>query len=369
MGNKRVLVIGGYVPWHPKAQEGRVGGGQILAFKVSETLARRGYEVEYVAIAPPTLQRPISWGKITYRDDSFLKQIIRREQWNSHHYALIHLHEGVETSGFCMKFGLRPANKQKMVLGIYGAFAHRIPRSIHEISVRIMTSRADRVLALSEFSKLQIADVYGIRPERIHVMYGGVDPVFFTDLPKKEKDHFILLFSGRLDGPGQQKGLDTLLEALPVISRRHRVKLHILGAGPGLESFQKMVSRLKLESNVRFLGFKEYPALAEIYQQADLFVLPTRRESFGLVLAEAMAAGLPIVSTRVGAVPEVVRDGETGVLIPPDDPEACARAINSLLDDTVRMKEMGRKGRERAMQFFTCEKVAERVAQCYEEIL
>jgi starch synthase len=130
-----------------------------------------------------------------------------------------------------------------------------------------------------------------------------------------------------------------------------------------------MVSRLKLESNVRFLGFKEYPALAEIYQQADLFVLPTRRESFGLVLAEAMAAGLPIVSTRVGAVPEVVRDGETGVLIPPDDPEACARAINSLLDDTVRMKEMGRKGRERAMQFFTWEKVAERVAQCYEEIL
>jgi glycosyltransferase involved in cell wall biosynthesis len=369
MAHNRILVIGGYVPWHPRAQEGRVGGGQIIAYKVTEALARQGYDIEYVAIAPPTMQRPISWGEITYRDESFIQQFIRPEQWDSRDYPLIHLHPGVETAGLCLKFGIRPVKKQKIILGVYGTFANRIPRSIYEFAIRIIASRADRVIVLSEFSKNQIAEAYGIPRERICVMYGGVDPAFFIERGKKENDHFLLLFTGRLDGPGQQKGLDVLLEALPAISRRHPVQLHIAGAGPGLEYFQKMVRRLKIEPNVRFLGFTEYPTLADLYHQADLFVLPTRRESFGLVLAEAMAAGLPVVSTSIGAVPEVVSHGENGVLIPPDDPEACAEAVNALLDDPVRMREMGRKGRERAVHYFTWEKVAERVAHCYREIL
>jgi len=101
-----------------------------------------------------------------------------------------------------------------------------------------------------------------------------------------------------------------LLKALPLISKRHPVRLHILGAGPGLNAFKQMVKQLHIEPIVRFLGFAEYSLLPEIYREADLFVLPTRRESFGLVLAEAMAAGLPVVSTKIGAVPEVVTHGK-----------------------------------------------------------
>jgi glycosyltransferase involved in cell wall biosynthesis len=105
------------------------------------------------------------------------------------------------------------------------------------------------------------------------------------------------------------------------------------------------------------------------YAKADLFVLPSRRESFGLVLAEAMAAGLPVIATQVGAIPEVVKDGETGILVPPEDPSALANAVSDLLDHPRVMKDMGTRGRERAEKHFTWDKVAQRVVRTYHQIL
>jgi glycosyltransferase involved in cell wall biosynthesis len=120
---------------------------------------------------------------------------------------------------------------------------------------------------------------------------------------------------------------------------------------------------------VKFLGFVEHHEMPRHYQQADLFVLPSRRESFGLVLAEAMACGLPVVATTAGAIPEVVEDGLTGVLVPPDDPEALANAVRSLLSNRPRMQAMGTAGAQRVRQRFTWDKVAQRVVEGYLKLL
>jgi len=147
------------------------------------------------------------------------------------------------------------------------------------------------------------------------------------------------------------------------------VRLQVVGAGPGEGRFREMAARLHVGDHVTFHGFVKQDRLPPFYQNADLVILPSRRESFGLVLAEAMAAGRPVVASRVGAIPEVVVDGSTGLLIPPDDTTACADAIVSLLGNTDRMREMGRKGQERALACFTWEKVAERVSAGYRRLL
>ena len=136
-----------------------------------------------------------------------------------------------------------------------------------------------------------------------------------------------------------------------------------------LDAYRALATTLGVDSHVQFRGFIEHGKLPDHYANADLFVLPSKMEAFGLVLAEAMASGLPVVSTRVGGIPEVVEEGVTGLLVPPNDPPALAEAIIDLLDDRDRMRAMGVRGRERVREHFTWDKVAERVVGFYEEIL
>ena len=98
---------------------------------------------------------------------------------------------------------------------------------------------------------------------------------------------------------------------------------------------------------MKFLGFIDDPR--ECYPMLDLLVMPSRKETFGLVLIEAMAFGLPVVATDAGGVPEIVVDGDTGLLVPPEDAEVLALAIEELMANRERVEEMGRKGRERIL--------------------
>jgi glycosyltransferase involved in cell wall biosynthesis len=150
---------------------------------------------------------------------------------------------------------------------------------------------------------------------------------------------------------------------------RHAVELNIIGSGPRLDEYAGLARTLQIMDQVHFLGHVEHGKLPAHYAKADLLVLPSRMESFGLVLVEAMACGLPVVATRVGGIPEVVEDGVTGLLVPPNDPEALAEGINSLLEDPDRMKAMGARGRERAKEHFTWDTVAKRLVSLYTEVL
>jgi len=201
------------------------------------------------------------------------------------------------------------------------------------------------------------------------VTYAGVDEIFTSKMKVVDGSNFNLLFCGRLNGPREQKGVDVLLKAMPTILKEHDVMLNIIGTGPRANKYKELAERLGINKHVKFLGFVEHKVLPEYYANADLFVFPSRRESFGLVLAEAMAMGLPAVSTQVGAIPEVIKNRETGILAPPDDPKNFAEAVNSLLDDPKKMKIMGLKGRERAKKYFTWQKVVKRVEDEYKNIL
>jgi phosphatidylinositol alpha-1,6-mannosyltransferase len=353
-----------------------VGGAYVIAYKLSEALAKAGHQVDYVAIAPKELQREIGWGHIFYVSETAnglawpLKQYFRTRK-NLGKYDIIHIH----TAGEAIAYGIhrRLFRTPKLVLGIYAPKVHLFPmlRSLGEFSDFFACHAADLIISQSEYSRQNICESYFIDKSKIRVMYGGADDSFFSIAKqyKRGGENFTLLFCGRLNGPHEQKGVDILLKAMPLILKQHTVTLEIIGSGPRAGEYQALAKRLGVENSVRFLGFIENNKLPGYYSSADLFVLPSRRENFPIVLLEAMAVGLPIVSTAVGGVSEAIGDTESGILVQPNDPEKLAEAINSLLDQPEKMKMMGEKGRERAKQYFTWEKVAERVVNFYHEIL
>lgn len=368
-------MFGGLVPWHPAA-----GGGQVIAYKLAQAISRTRHKLDYVVSAPRQLQRQVDWGNLIYvpknaRNKFLLSRILNSGgKSNCTTYDIIHVHADDDTLGYFLELVVRRLRTSgfRLALGIYTPQLYKFPRSINEIGWMCSSRAADRILALSYFSKRNISQAYKVPLSKVAVMYGGIDESFFM-LREKKRKHFKLLFCGRLtghlQGRRQQKGVDILLEAMPLILSHHKVKLEIVGSGPLEFAYRNMCRELGIEEQVEFSGFVEYIHMPDKYSNADLFILPSRRESFGLVLAEAMAAGLPVVSTQVGAIPEVVKDGETGILVPPENPEALATAVNKLLNNHQLMQEMGTKGRERVANHFTWDKVAERVLEIYQQML
>lgn len=371
----RILMVGGLVPWHPA-----FGGGYVIAYNLARALAYAGHRIDYVVSAPEHLQRQVEWGELVYTAEGAgllptVSRILKAAgDRDLKAYDLIHVHAVGDTFGYYLGYLLRRvlATAPPLVLGIYIPQAYRFPRSFGEASWMSLCRAADVVFALSEFSKRNIAQAYHVPISKISVMYGGVDESFFVSrMPQAEQSPRLLFcgrLAGRLEGRRQQKGIDVLLQAMPHILARHEVRLEIVGEGPLLEAYRAMASELELETCVNFSGFIEYAQMPNHYANADLFVLPSRRESFGLVLAEAMAAGLPVVATRAGAIPEVVQSGQTGILVPSEDPSALAAAIIEFLDHPRKMEDMGAQGRRRVKEYFTWNKVAERVLAAYDSV-
>jgi glycosyltransferase involved in cell wall biosynthesis len=125
------------------------------------------------------------------------------------------------------------------------------------------------------------------------------------------------------------------------------MQIRIVGHGPEHAALVRLHAELGLGDSVVLLGDVSRAQLAGEYVNADVFCLPSVQEGFGIVFLEAMAAGLPVVACRAAAIPEVVRDGATGVLVPPRDPAALAGAIGDLLCDPARARALGEEGRRR----------------------
>jgi len=164
------------------------------------------------------------------------------------------------------------------------------------------------------------------------------------------------------------KGLDAFLRIAEQIKREERnVRFLMVGEGPLRSQLESLVDALHLRGDVIFTGWRE--DIPEMMSAMDIFCLPTLREGFGLVFAEAMAMKVPVITHRIDPIPEVVQENETGVLIPPGKEDLFVKGILSLIRDEKFRTEMGEKGKKRVEQYFDEKFMFERTLRIYEELI
>ena len=242
-------------------------------------------------------------------------------------------------------------------------------------SERDILHRADRIVAVSEHERGNMIDFYGAPGDRIQVIPCGVDMDIFKPMPRHQAraelglgSEKVLLYVGRVQ---PLKGPEFLLEGVARLGVRSGLKVLIVGGAvtgdDEVDKVRRLAEELGIGRMVSFEGTVPHKKLVHYYNAADLCVVPSFYESFGLVAAEAMACGTPVVATAVGGLPETVKDGLNGCLIRERRPEALAEKVSLLLDDPQLRGLLASKARE-SVAGLDWPRVAGRVAGLYESV-
>jgi len=245
--------------------------------------------------------------------------------------------------------------------------------SYYCLCIKLLPLLCRKFIAVSTAVKEDLMRL-GIKEERIVVINNGVTLAAIGDKRNSfsirtqhslPPDGFVVGTVGRLE---PEKGHAILLETIKRLEQLiPELRVIIVGEGSLLGYLIREAKRLGIDGRVIFCGYQ--PHIGDLLSAMDVFVLPSFAEGFGLALVEAMARAKPIVATRVGGICDIVEHGETGLLVPPKDPEGLSHAILRLCEDGTLRDKMGRAGRERVKRLFSIEKTVKNTVGLYEEIL
>jgi D-inositol-3-phosphate glycosyltransferase len=308
------------------------------------------------------------------------------------HYDIIHSHywmSGLAAEALSDAWGGTPIVHMFHTLG---EMKNRIARTVaeREGEYRIqgekrVLARADQIIVATQAEETQLRFLYQSGAGRMTVIPPGVDVSHFYPIPSDEAKQFIglhtddrmVLFVGRIE---PLKGVDTLIRAMSCIKLNDMarpVHLAIIGGEPGVSPqemstemahLQKLCDELCMGGMVVFLGKRGQDTLPYYYSAAEVLVMPSLYESFGMVALEAMACGTPVVASHVGGLAYLVRDGETGYTIPDNEPDALCEKLSALLGDPQLHARMGLRAAQYA-QDYAWEKIAAQIVDVYKKLL
>ena len=244
--------------------------------------------------------------------------------------------------------------------------------------------RADRIVVATIAELTQLRFLYKANQSKLVVIPPGVDVSHFYPIPSDEAKMYVglkpddrmVLFVGRIE---PLKGVDTLIQAMSCVQLKQERPVHlaIIGGDPAaspqemsaeMARLQKLCDDLAVGQTVVFLGKRDQDKLPYYYSAAELLVMPSHYESFGMVALEAMACGTPVIASEVGGLAYLVRDGETGFTIPDQEPEALCEKISWLLNDPELHATMSQRAVEYA-QDYAWEKIAKQIVGLYQSLL
>jgi glycosyltransferase involved in cell wall biosynthesis len=252
--------------------------------------------------------------------------------------------------------------------GMLQGMAHpiRFLKSINTYLLRKAMDEADRIVAFSQFSRKLIVNGLGNAcANRVEVIPPGIESSWF----EVEHNKVIpeqLLFWGRLE---EEKGLTELFVALNTVAKKFpNVRLNLVGEGNRLKEYQSLVIDLGLTNRVEFTGWLNNQEIQNLAAKCSIGIFPSRIESFGLSVVEAMATGLPVIAARGGAVPENIKDGVTGTLVPVNNSDALAEAINKALENPQYSETMAIAAKSAVKKKFSWDRAADNMIEIYKNL-
>jgi glycosyltransferase involved in cell wall biosynthesis len=338
----RVVVVSGIWPPDP-------GGPASHAPALAEFLAARGHQVEVVTTAdsaPPPRSFRVAWAD---RRSPFRHL---RAAWIVRGAArradVVYATSMIRRAAIGAALARRPLVVKLVSDEVFeratrsGRYDGTLDEFQRTGGVRTLVLRSTRTLSLRRARHVFCPSAYlrdvalrwGLDPERVSVLPNPAPPI--PELPERNElrreldlEGDVVVFAGRL---GPQKAVGVLLEALTGVAG---VSLVVAGDGPEREELERRASELGLDGRVRFLGSVPRDAVLRLFHAADASVLPSAWENFPHTVVESLAVGCPVIATAVGGVPEVVRDGENGLLVAPKDPDALGAAIGRFFGDAA----------------------------------
>ncbi len=298
-----------------------------------------------------------------------LMRYLRRERID-----LLHTHL-FEPSAVGLLAAVLAGTRGRVMTRHYSNYHTRIGKKWHVRVDQLCNRMSQGIIAVSRHTADHIVREEGAPRNKVHVVLNGIDfsrvKVSNPEVAGRLRrdlgigDAHVLLVAGRLH---PEKGQSHLFGALPAIRRLVSLPIVVLvaGAGPFESAYRAEVEAFGCADIVRFLGFRR--DLPDLIAAADLVVLPSVAEAFGLVLAEALYLGTPVVATRVGGIPEIVDDDVDGILVPPADIGALGSAIVGLLEDKGRREKLAGAGRTKVTERFRFESMVRSYEAFYERI-
>ncbi|HEX5592928.1 MAG TPA: glycosyltransferase [Solirubrobacterales bacterium] len=312
---------------------------------------------------PVRLVGPLPLGLGGAREVPALARLLRHER-----PEVFHAHM---SSPVACKWGLAAAVAARVpaVLGTVQVGGYEPPDRSAYWQLRGLARGVDRYLAVSREIAGELVEGLGWPAEKIEVVYNAVDlarveveaPPGLREQLGGSETRALVLTPARLDA---QKGHDVLLEAMPQVPD---ATFLFAGEGPERERLETLAAQLGIADRVRFLGRRE--DVPQLLAACDVFALPSLYEGSSLAVLEAMAAGIPIVSSAIGGTEELIEDGRSGLLVKPGDSEALAAALRRALGDPELRKSLTARARERVEAGLTREAMASRVEGVYRELL
>ena len=324
----------------------RIGGAEVFVTELYKSFAEMGAHVEvfcpagrpFVDYAKARGIEPITWrthGKFDPLTVARLAQLMRRRRID-----VIHTHLSTAS--------------------LLGAFASKLARvrcvaHVHGMNTATCFRYSDIVIAVSQSVKSHLIE-QGINENKVRVVHNGVDLVRFMPMGARETKSRLgydpceplLGVFGRLSS---EKGQRVALEAMPLIVKSYPdAKLALVGNGADRNELETSAEALGIRDSVVFVGFMQ--DVREMMSACDVVLVPSLREGFGLAAVEAMALQRPVIASAQGGLTEIVIDGETGLLVAPNDPKALADAAFDILAHPESASAMGRKGRLRVEEHF-----------------
>jgi len=352
------------------------GGASVHVLQLIKYFAQAGHEVGLVCAPEKNLidevknlkvklyLNPYFVRKVNLRQDILSLKVVFRAVKNFKP-DIIHAHS--TKAGYAARIIGKILRIKKVVFTAHGwCFTEGAPgwRGMLSVIERFMAFFTSKIICVSNYDR-DLAISYKIAPkEKLKVIYNGIEKFSGKICEGKKRDHFKILFIGRFS---PQKDPITLLDAVSRLNSE-RCELLLVGDGELKTSVEKFIRDKRLNEKVRILGSLKREATIKEIANSDIFVLTTNWEGLPIVILEAMASGKPVIATKVGGIPEIVKNGENGFLVEAGDSKGVALALEKLINSPELIVQMGESGRKIATNAFTIDLMLRRTAELYNSL-